>query len=264
MSEPQRINITSVLLGTSAEMQNRGPALVRSALLPAILIVTTTQLDRYFEFGLIMSAIVSLSILVWTTLYMVPVMRCVLIGESAIGRKWGLRWGWAETRFLLRCLILYAVPIVIIMVLMFLAYWLIPPAYRDSFTNHWSMQLLAVTNMILMLYVLARLSLMLPAAAIGDTANPKQAWRLSYRNGWRLFGLYVLLTLVLGILNWFISLPLLLFDHPVVSWGIGVVGTLFAVVGVVAIAIVYRELSSMTETGETMEKSPDSVDSVSQ
>jgi len=96
---------------------------MRSALLPAILMVTADQLDTYFESELRVHAILSLSMPIWDTLHMVPVMRGVLIGENAIGRKWGLRWERAETRVLLRCLILYAVPIAMIMVLMLLAYW---------------------------------------------------------------------------------------------------------------------------------------------
>ena len=260
----QHIAITSVLSETAAKIQNCGPALMRSALLPAILMATASHLYQYFESELLVRAILSLSMPIWMTLYMVPVMRGVLIGENAIGRKWGLRWGRAETRVLLRCLILYAVPIAMIMVLVPLAYWLVPPSYRDTFTSHSGMQLLAVINMVFMFYVLARLTLMLPAAAIGDTANPKQAWQLSHSNGWRMLGLYVLLNLILGVLIWLLSFVLLLLDHPMMYWVIGLVSALFEVVGVVAIAVVYRELSSTMGPKETMATSSDLVDTTNQ
>jgi hypothetical protein len=239
-----RLDITGVLSDTVTIIQNRGAALVRSAMLPAMLLVTANQLSIHLNLSPLIDAALVFSMPVWFTLYMVPVMRGVLINEEGIGRKWGLHWGWDETRFLLRYLIIAAVPLVTFLVLLAFALWLIPPDMRESATEHWGMRVLGVLNMTFIFYVAVRLSMMLPAAAIGDQANPSQSWRLTRHNGWRLMGLYVLIMLVFAVLTLLLSLVLLpLLEHPPVRWIIGVINAIIGVVGVAAIATVYRKLS---------------------
>jgi membrane-anchored glycerophosphoryl diester phosphodiesterase (GDPDase) len=96
-------------------------------------------------------------------------------------------------------------------------------------------------NITFIFYVAVRLSMMLPAAAIGDQANPSQSLRLTRHIGWRLMGLYVLIMLVFAVLTSLVLLPML--EHPPVRWIIGVINAIFGVVGVAAIATVYRKLS---------------------
>jgi DMSO reductase anchor subunit len=56
-------------------------------------------------------------------------------------------------------------------------------------------------------------------------------------------GLYVLIMLVFAVLTLLLSLVLPMLEHPPVRWIIGVINAIFGVVGVAAIATVYRKLS---------------------
>lgn len=238
------LDIKNVLTETAEHLQNHGPALMRSALLPAILIATTYQIPDFVEFTLFYNIAFALIQTACVTLYMVPVLRGVLLGERGIGRRWGLRWGWAETRFMLRYFLLIAVPLGTFLVLLVLAFLLIPPSMRDAVTAHWGMNVLGVVYMTFNIYVIVRLSMMLPAAAIGEPANPLLAWQLTRNNGWRLLGLYVLILLVLSVLLLLLGLTLLLLDHPIVHWVIDVFGLLIGIVSVAATAVAYRELTA--------------------
>ena len=164
------------------------------------------------------------------TLYAVTSHRIALYGSDSVPNRWGLYWTKRET-------IYFAVAAAIFIVPGYLITW-------PMFTNLPLGQYIAVqaTVWLSLAYVVARLSIALPAIAIDDATSITTAWNLSRHNGWRLtiaLSIPILLIAGLGFVYERLVPPS---SHP-----IGVFLTSFAFVlvdaiTITALSVAYREL----------------------
>ena len=113
--------------------------------------------------------------------------RLVILGVGSLPSAWGLFWSRRETRFLGWSALIGGIAWVLLLVAAFsLEYGVLPLSLVLIFVP--------VANLV---YVIPRLSLVLPATAIGQRPTLKGSWRLSRSNGWRLVLVMLLPSLLL-------------------------------------------------------------------
>ncbi len=88
-------------------------------------------------------------------------------------------------------------------------------------------------------YLCARFVLVFPATAMGDKTSFRDAWEMSDGNGWRLVLLFALVPFLYGLAAF---LLFLLLPVPIFLALLFILGTFFALVGVVAVAMAYKKL----------------------
>ena len=173
--------------------------------------------------------------------------RLVLVSSGDRFKPYQARWGFRELRFMGWLIAIYVIKALVVLIILRI---ILDAGGKlvgmgDGELSYWSKQLLAIPG----LYVLARLSLTLPATAIDRRVGLKWSWVNTRGNGWRIF-------VVVGL---FPLLMELLFDL-VAREGATVVeqGVLFILVyitiaiEVIALSLTYRELES---NGDQTERS---------
>lgn len=179
---------------------------------------------------------------VWSLLFCVFAVKChrlVLLDTSKEARVVRPHWSRRETRFLFSMVVVWLLALVIWFVfttiaLNVLGYWS-AKIFEDSF--RWIAFIASVPS----LYLFARLSLVFPATAVDRIVDLKWSWRVTRRNGWRLF-------IVVAVLPWILS-------HSVDLLGrqgataleavlLTVVGVILFAVEVAALSLSYRELAA--------------------
>jgi membrane-anchored glycerophosphoryl diester phosphodiesterase (GDPDase) len=106
-------------------------------------------------------------------------------------------------------------------------------------TNTWGIWA-QVPVLIIPTYVLARLSIILPATAVEKKTSLLAAWRLSRKNGWRLvFTIIYFPAVIFYLPNWVLSKINFLAAIP-----FDILGYLLSLIGVAALTLSYSELSN--------------------
>ena len=122
--------------------------------------------------------------------------RLVILGVDSLPNAWGLFWSGRETRFLGWSALIGGIPLVVASLFGVLRGLGLPLFSVDNGVP----SLFVVMFFVLIpyaVYVVPRLSLVLPATAIGQRPTLKGSWRLSRSNGWRLALVMLLPSLVL-------------------------------------------------------------------
>jgi hypothetical protein len=176
------------------------------------------------------------------TLFAVRCHRLVLIDAEARAVDLWPRWSWRESRFFYWLVGLWLAAMVTWWFAVLIAGNVVSAAWRHapaelSVWMEWSIYACKIPA----LYVFARLSPMLPAAAIDRTVDLKSAWRLTKKNGWRL-------AIVVGVLPWALSelVGLLYRGEATVLETIALttLGIALFAVEIAALSISYRELTN--------------------
>ncbi len=189
--------------------------------------------------------------------------RVTLLGPNALGNRWGL---WLSSRHLVYALwiALAAVGVLLAAAAWFLFLFFLRSQLGMSSvvgaTDPDPIWLSAISGAyaIACLYFFTRLSLVLPAAAIGDRVGPDAAWGISERRGWQLLLATTLpalsVAVTLGPLLVLVeSQPSLWFQLPAL-----VLANLGALVSVIALSCAYRRLLYLE--GERHNDTPESSD----
>ena len=113
--------------------------------------------------------------------------RLVILGVGSLPSAWGLFWSRRETRFLGWSALIGGIAWVLLLVAAFSLEYGVPSLFNV-------MLFFLIPYAV---YVVPRLSLVLPATAIGQRPTLKGSWRLSRSNGWRLALVMLLPSLVL-------------------------------------------------------------------
>jgi len=127
----------------------------------------------------LLSLLLALLSIVPLTMIAVSCHRLVILGADSLPNAWGLFWSWRETRFLGWIIGIWIIAVTVVVVPYLLSVPLITRPLDEWLLFFGILFPLA-------LYVFARLSLVLPATAIGQRPTFKGSWRLTRSNGWRL------------------------------------------------------------------------------
>lgn len=240
---PAPLSVGKVLLGAFlVPWWKRRP--FAHALAVPLVALATLMLSWYYAADMVPAYVGWMLCLLYAGLFTVFAVRChrlVLIDSEARAADPWLRWSWREWRFFYWLAGLWLIAMVTWWFALLLAGNVISGAWRHSPAElsvwmEWSIYVCKIPA----LYVFARLSPVLPAAAIDRTVDLKSAWLLTQKNGWRL-------VLVVGVLPWAISqLLALLYRGDATALETIVLTTLgiaLLAVEIAALSISYRELT---------------------
>jgi hypothetical protein len=163
--------------------------------------------------------------------------RLVLLDAQAVAARLVPRWSWREVRFMFWMTGAWLIFMIVMLVTATAAMNLVPGVRgRPELWSDWIEPLSRIPAY----YVFARLSLMFPAVALDRPVSLGWSWRLTKRNGWRVF-------IVVAILPWIISeLVALLYRGDATAAETVVLtflGTALFAVEIAALSLSYRELT---------------------
>ena len=173
-----RLPVWATIREAALAIAKEWKTLLKAIAVPALLLAAVNVVDQAFLAILGGSRLAFL--LVWLllpggffTMIAISCHRLVILGVDSLPNAWGLFWSWRETRFFGW---IFGIGLSAGLVT-----FLDIPLYGSV-----SQLAVLVVSPPIMWYVLARLSLVLPATAIGQRPTLKGSWQLSRSNGWRL------------------------------------------------------------------------------
>lgn len=171
--------------------------------------------------------------------------RVVLGDPGPIRRFAGL---WLDTRvlwYLGWSFLLVLIGLVASVPVLILATMALPALFPELTPDERTLLLQGVgsTFMVLLLYFLLRLSLVLPAAALGRDTYPGESWYLTQGHGWRLVIGLALPTVATGLVLDGLGRLARMSDSTAVALTVALVATLAAAVGVVTLSCAWRLLA---------------------
>ena len=184
-----------ILRGAVVEVVGKWRPLLRALIVPAVLMTATNFATQYAmtwhynTFGSTerLAVLGYIQFVVWLLLYVLFGMSChriILLGEGSLPNRFGIYWTMRETRFMGWVMLVG----LIYMLLMFpfqLATVYLPP-HSVHWSVAWYLPLLLAT------YVDGRVSMVLPATAVGERSSIGESWRLT-----RSKGLHIMAALVI-------------------------------------------------------------------
>ena len=239
---PNRLSIPKAIIGAFLITWSGRKKFSRSLAVPLFCLVAITVSWYYGERFLskeIEWALYFLYLVFWSV-FAVICHRIVLL-DSAPATGWIPRCTWREAKFLGWIVIVWSVYAVAFFTMMALpALVLANISGGIKFDQVEWLSALKIPASILAFYLVARLCLIFPAAALEKKANLQWAWEQSRNNGWRL-------AVVVGALPFVISrlLDFLYRENATVFECISLtfLGTAIFAVEIAALSISYRELT---------------------
>lgn len=251
--EPRRFGPVALWIETGRALQRHARPLIQVLLLPSMLqlvllwiVGTTAATGRAGLFWLCFAGVL-LAIALFAT-------NChrVVLGDSApLLARWGL---WLDRRVLryLGWMVLLVMLVGAVLVPVFLAGALMVPALLEGLTPGETglvVRTLGWIAGVLLAWLVCRLSLILPAAAIGRSTTLGEAWYLSEGQGWRLVVGLAVPTLGVGLLMEVLGRAALDSGSTLLFMTWSLVNILASAVAVVALSCAWRLLGPDREAG---------------
>jgi len=238
---PAPLDVKKVIFGAFAVPWTNRAAFARALAVPFAFVALMGVVQALAAEDLPQPALWSMVVLhgLVFVLFAVTCHRLVLLDPLTVAQTPMPRWTRRETRFLLKGLAMWSLCVGVGFAFMALFVFAAVPLLEELGPK-WFASILMPIFLLPMFYLVARLSLVLPATALDRRVGLGWAWDLSEGNSWRLF-------LVVGILPWVISAPSNLIDYtdpnvPVTA-AVTIVGTALLVVEIAALSLAYRELT---------------------
>lgn len=187
--------------------------------------------NRYFGYAVLLLTPI------FYTYYAVICHRLVILGNASVPpfgiRKWTIR----ETRFLGWLIGFWLVLMLLMESRSMMAHLLISLLGISGVTVF---QISLVIIILLVMYLLARLSMIFPAVAIGKKPSIKWAWDISKGNGWRLLLIVGFMPLTLGIIQLYLEEA----DGTVIEYIVNsMLSFVVSIIGISAVSLSYKNLS---------------------
>lgn len=175
-----------ILRGAVFEVVTRWRPLLRALILPTVLIMALTYTTQYLmqwqyaTYGSMegLKALGYLQFAVWLLLYALFAMSChrvILLGEESLPSRYGIYWTMRETRFLGWVVLVGTVYMLLVFPFQVATLYL-PRSW-------WDWQLMWYLPTLLATYIDGRISLVLPATAVGERSSIVESWRLTRSRG---------------------------------------------------------------------------------
>jgi len=238
---PAPLDVTKVIFGAFAVPWTNRAAFARALAIPFAFVALLAVVQALAAEDLPQLALWGMVVLhgLVFVLFAVTCHRLVLLDPLAVAQTPMPRWTRRETRFLLKALAMWALCLGVGFAFMALFVFAAVPLLEELGPK-WFASILMPIFLLPMFYLVARLSLVLPATALDRKVGLGWAWNLSEGNSWRLF-------LVVGILPWVISAPSYLIDYTdpnvPVTVVVTILGAALLVVEIAALSLAYRELT---------------------
>ena len=192
-SSSDRLPVWATLGEAALAVTKNWEVLLKAIAVPAMMVAAVNVFFRQQEPSMLMFPFMLLSG-AFGMMIAVSCHRFVLLGQDALPSRWGVYWTARETRFLgwsLGISMIGAGLMIVVGSVAFMVFRTTGGA-GGAFAGLTGAELPVVAlafGGILgmpMMYIMARLSLVLPATAIGERPTLEEMWQLSRSNGWRM------------------------------------------------------------------------------
>jgi hypothetical protein len=175
-----------ILRGAVFEVVTRWRPLLRALIVPAVLMMGTNYATQYlmqWHFST-RGSLEELKVLgyiqfvVWLLLYSIFAMSChrvILLGEASLPSRFGIYWTMRETRFLGWVILVGTIYMLMTFPFQVAALY-VQPEFNPRLIT-WYVPVLLAT------YIDGRISMVLPATAVGERSSIIESWRLTRGKG---------------------------------------------------------------------------------
>lgn len=237
-----RIHLVS-LIGNAFQLAWQKKKQFLNVLLIPLVVLTLLSTYLYYredELSLLHYLPIGIIQLLFFSIFAITCHRLVIIGDESVPRFGISKWTPRETRFVGWSIGLGLLLILIGSIsgaIVFMVVEVLFDDYMNELDNHF----LTIAVMLPAAYLIAKFSLVYPATAIDERPDMQWSWDITRNNGWRVTIVVWLLPLVFGYLQGLILREdATLLEVTIIS----LLGMTLLVVEIVALSLVYQELSS--------------------
>ena len=234
-----------ILRGAVVEVVTRWRPLLQALVLPALLMTASTYVTQFlmqWQFtthGSIegLKVLGYIQFVVWLLLYVLFGMSChrvILLGDEPLPRKFGLYWTYRETRFLGWVIVIGIIYMLLTIPFQIAALYV--PRLGWDWKISWYVPMLLAT------YVDGRVSMVLPATAVGERSSIVASWRLTRGKGLHIAAALFIVAIATDIFGSAVN-ELLDFVPQVGRLTANIISFPLVAVAVGVISVSYRELS---------------------
>jgi hypothetical protein len=177
--------------------------------------------------------------------------RVFIMPDSQVANTKSLRWTWRETRFLGWWLVMILVVCLTVLPisLLFFGIMIQAPSELSVFDSNLYWGIIIGSSLFLMYYLLARLSLVLPATAIDQKGRSlKWSWRLSQGNSFRLFILIGCIPLLTNLFIYFLPES----DGIILNLAYSFIALIVGVIEICLLSLSFSFLSKASDESNNM------------
>jgi hypothetical protein len=214
--------------------------LLRAIALPTLVLVVLWSAAIFFQDKLAGGGmwLVMLAMGLGFSFFAVTCHRLILVESGVRYRSFKDRPGYRELRFLGWVVAIYLIATILSIPFAVAAATLLGETAVAGQGAGWVKEIASIPA----LYLLARFSLIFPAAAIDNSVSMRWAWQRTRGNGWRI-------TAVVGLFPWLIERAnglLLRADASAVEWMLlAILAYIGLAVGIIALSFTYREFAKV-------------------
>jgi len=197
MNQPvSGISISSVIHGAFSFVFGSIPALIKAALIPALINLAAVAII-FFILNPMFSSVGNIVSLLVSVAFAASWNRSTLLGHGSPRTGLGFFFGWNEALYLWRFILVFLAAFVPMLLLV----WSL--AFFGAQNGLMGFGFLGFAiGAVIAVYLYARLSLALPAAAIGHGSfTLASSWAATRQAAWSLFWCHVCLFLIMGLIN---------------------------------------------------------------
>jgi len=209
----KNLSILGVWSDLWSELRANGWILIQAIAIPLVLTTILEQASQLLQVPWFIRLLGGIVYVLLTCLYAVSIHRIILIDRDPISNRFGLYWHRHLIDYIgaLLAILVCLVPVVAgLFFFIFMGSLMLSEV--QSTASWFPFLLMMVPSWALMGYVLSRLSIWLPARAVGDPSGYSELFLLSKGNGWRLtvttmLPFVVVAGLLYPISNWMLENP---------------------------------------------------------
>lgn len=247
----QKLAIFKIWDDLAKELSQKSGILLLAILIPTIAISIIEHLNLVVDFPWFLRLIGFAFYLVAISLVAVSCHRIILLGPDSMVTKWGVYWDNDLLNYIGALIFVAVCTAIIAVVLMFpmMAFVMMFSAAGGLFEPLNFLMLALVW--VCIAYVMARISILLPARAVGDTTSFAKLFDLSKGNGWRLTIATMLPVFVIGAL--ISSLTSWIFENPGTASLIPTVllSLIYSMITICLLSCAYRALLQLHSRKDT-------------
>lgn len=248
----QKLDVVKIWKDFAWELNQKFRVIVKAILVPSIAMAIVEFLLVKSDVSLAVRVLSVLPYLILLSLVAISCHRIVLAGSDSLKSTWGMYWDQGVWNYLVALVgfIVCMLLIIVVMIMLSMAFLMLFFATGGIF-DLFQMMVIFLLGACL-LYMMSRLSILLPARAVGDPASFEQLISLSQGNGWRLTIAIAMPPVLLGLLlspisNWIVES-----DSPWIFFPSLLMGLVTSMVTICLLSCAYRRLLNLQLEAEDL------------
>ncbi|MEM7054148.1 MAG: hypothetical protein AAF446_06320 [Pseudomonadota bacterium] len=248
----QKLGVVKIWKDFAWELNQKFWVIVQAILLPSIAMAVVEFLLVKSDVSFAVRVLCVLPYLFLLSLTAISCHRIVLAGSDSLKSTWGIYWDQGAWNYLVALVgfIVCMLLVTVVLVVLSMAFFLLFSAVGGIFDLFQMVMMLLLGGCFL--YIISRLSILLPARAVGDPASFEQLIELSQGNGWRLTIATAMPAILLGLLLSPISNWIMESGSPWIFFPSLLMGLVTTIITICLLSCAYRRLLNLKLEAEDL------------